>query len=251
MAKLIILGSSFSIPDLNHENAHLALEDNHDLVLIDCASNPLVRLRRAGLNPEKISDIILTHFHPDHVSGLPLLLMDMWLLGRQSVLTIHGLDHVLTRVEKMMELFDWSTWPDFFPVNFHRITEEEMSPVLEGEQWRIFASPVRHLIPNIAVRIDFLPSGKTVVYSSDTEPCYEVVRLASGAEVLLHEASGESQGHSSAAQAGHIAHQAKAKRLLLIHYPTGEYMDGSLISQAAKTFPGPVALAEDFMQLEF
>lgn len=251
MARLIVLGSSFSIPDLSHENAHLALESDHALVLIDCASNPLIRLRQAGLNLEKISDLILTHFHPDHVSGLPLLLMDLWLLGRKTALTIHGLDHTLTRVEKMMDLFAWSTWPGFFPVVFHWIAEEEMTPVLDGEKWRIFASPVRHLIPNIALRIEFLPSGKAVVYSSDTEPCREVVRLASEAEVLLHEASGESQGHSSAAQAGDVARQAKVKKLLLIHYPTGEFMNGSLLSQAAETFQGPIALAEDFMQLEF
>ncbi len=251
MANLIVLGSSFSIPDLSHENAHLALEGDHALVLIDCASNPLVRLPQAGLDLEKISDIILTHFHPDHVSGLPLLLMDLWLLGRKNTLIIHGLDHTLTRVEKMMDLFDWSTWPGFFPVVFHRIANEEMTPVLEGENWRIFASPVHHLIPNIALRIEFLPSGKAVVYSSDTEPCMEVIQLASEADVLLHEASGESQGHSSAAQAGDVARQAKVKKLLLIHYPTGEHMNGSLVSQAAETFPGAIALAEDFMRLEF
>lgn len=177
--------------------------------------------------------------------------MDMWLLGRQSPLTIHGLDHTLTRAEKMMGLFAWSTWPGFFPVEFNRVDEQEMSPVLEKDGWRITASPVRHLIPNIGLRIEFQPTGKTVVYSSDTEPCQQVVRLAQGADVLLHEATGESQGHSSAAQAGDIARQAKVKRLFLIHYPTGEFVNGSLIPQGEKTFQGPVSLAEDFMQLNF
>jgi ribonuclease Z len=106
------------------------------------------------------------------------------------------------------------------------------------------------MIPNIGLRIEFLQK-KVVAYSSDTEPCPAVIQLAQGAEVLIHEAAGNSPGHTSPAQAGEIAQEANVKSLYLIHYPAREARSESLIAEAASTFDGQVVLAEDFMKLEF
>ena len=57
-------------------------------------------------------------------------------------------------------------------------------------------------------------------YSSDTQPCDNMVELARGVDVLIHEATGEKMGHSSPEQAGEIAQRAGAGQLLLIHYPS-------------------------------
>lgn len=251
MPKLIVLGSSNAVADENHENTHMAVVGGGRFILIDCPGSPIARLRKAGLDPNQLSDLILTHFHPDHVSGVPLLLMDLWLLGRQAPLNIYGLDHTLERVEKNMDLYNWSRWPDFFPVNFTRLPEKEMSKVLENEEWRVFASPVQHLIPTIGLRIEFLEVAKSLAYSCDTEPCEQVVHLARGADLLLHEAAGPAQGHSGPLEAGRIARQAGAKRLFLVHYPTGEFDSASLVPAAAQAFNGPVALAQDFMEIQF
>ena len=70
-------------------------------------------------------------------------------------------------------------------------------------------------------------------------------------EIAPHEAAGPTRGHSSAAQAGDIARQAEVGTLYLIHYPTGQYEQGDLAADASRRFPGPVALATDFMTLEF
>src|SRR3990172_3377815 len=179
MPTLIILGSSFAIPDEKHENTHLAVIGNHEGLLIDCPGNPLVRLRQAGIDPDQITDLLLTHFHPDHVSGFPLLMMDLWLLGRERPLRIHGLAYTLDRVQENMELYNWGRWPNFFPLQFNHLEETEMVPVLENEAWRVFTSPVEHLNPNVGVRVEFSESGEVLVYSSDTQPCPQVVRLRS------------------------------------------------------------------------
>lgn len=251
MPKVIILGSSNAIPDEKHENCHFALVGDQRLVLIDCVNNPIVRFRKAGLEVENISDLVLTHFHPDHVSGVPLLLMDSWLLGRKKELRIHGLDYTLDRLETMMDLYGWDNWPGFFPIKMHRLPEQELSLVQENEEWRIFSSPVKHIIPNIGLRIEFPGSGKSFAYSGDTEPCDQVVELADQADVLVHEATGASWGHSDASQAGQIAERADAQSLYLIHYPNGRFKDKNLLARAAEEFSGPVKLAEDFMQFEF
>jgi ribonuclease Z len=214
-------------------------------------NNPIVRLQQAGLDLFQIKDLILTHFHPDHVSGVPALLMNSWLLGRREPLKVYGLAHTLDRLKKLMDAYDWESWPDFFQVDFHYISPAPMSLVLEDAEYRMLASPVHHLVPTIGLRIEMLQANQVLAYSCDTEPCQEVVDLASGADMLIHEATGKGVGHSSAEQAGSIAHQAEVDRLLLIHYPNRGFDPSPLVDRAKTSFPGRVNLAEDLMTIEF
>lgn len=251
MARVIILGSSNAVPTKDHENTHMVVVGEERMVLVDCVSNPVLRLEQAALDYNDLTDIVITHFHPDHVSGLPLLLMDMWLMGRKKPINIYGLHFTLDRVEDLMRSYYWAEWPRFFPVAFHRLPASELSPVLDCPDFKIFSSPVRHMIPTIGLRIEFGRRKKTMAYSCDTEPCEEVIHLSEGADVLIHEAAGASRGHSSAAQAGEVASRAEVGSLYLIHYATGRFGAGDLVEQAHETYPGNVALATDFMTLEF
>lgn len=251
MPKLIILGTSNAVPSEDHENTHMVLVGEEHNVLIDCASSPILRLERAGVNPNDLTDLILTHFHPDHVSGVPLLLMDMWLMGRRGPLSIHGLDHALDRLKQLMAAFDWSNWPSFFTVNFNSLSEKEMTQVMDCHEWRLFSSPVCHLVPTIGLRVEFPISDRVLAYSSDTEPCPQVIRLADNADALIHESTGEAAGHSSAAQAGQVAAEAQVRSLLLIHYNARQIVPEKLLADAKKNFGGDVKLARDFMELVF
>ncbi|GAB4492079.1 MAG: MBL fold metallo-hydrolase [Anaerolineales bacterium] len=251
MVELVILGASNAVSTPESENTHLAICAGEQITLVDCGSNPLARLERAGLDFDAVSDLILTHFHPDHVGGLPLFLMDMWLMGRKAPLVIHGLSYTLDRAEQMMALFGWEEWPNFFPVEFHRVSEQEMSLLLERPELRIFSSPVEHLLPNIGLRFEFKREKKSAAYSCDTEPCPAVIRLAQGVDALLHESSGPFRGHTTAAQAGEVAAEAGAKALYLVHHPTGRFLQTDLVQEARQTFFGPVTLAEDMMRIQF
>ncbi len=251
MPKVIILGASDAIPTLESDNTHLAVVGDQRMVLVDTGSNPILRLEKAGLDFNDLTDVILTHFHPDHVSGLPLLLMNMWLLGRTRPLNIHGLPHTLDRTEDLMGFYGWAEWPRFFPVSFHRLPLTELALLLESPDFNILSSPVHHLVPTIGLRIEFNHSARVLAYSSDTEPCEQVVQLAAGADVLIHEAAGASPGHSSAAQAGEIAARAEARALYLIHYPTGRFASGDPVAHARTRFQGEIALAVDFLTLDF
>jgi ribonuclease Z len=166
-------------------------------------------------------------------------------------LNIYGLHHTLDRIEDLMGFYSWENWPNFFPVVFHRLPQEEMTAVLENDEFRIIASPVRHMVPTIGLRLENVQSRKSVAYSCDTEPCEQVVRLANRVDFLIHEATGTGVGHSSAAQAGEIASEAGVNGLYLIHYQTRGVDTQGLIAEAQSKYDGKVALAEDFMQLEF
>ncbi len=249
MVKVIILGSASSIPDVNHGNTHLAISNHNRFIQIDCGGNPIVRLSRAGLDFNQLTDLFLTHFHPDHVSGVPLLLMGMWLLGRQAPLRIYGLQSTVERVEKVMDLFGWKDWPNFFQVTFRALPAKNMVLAMDDE-FRVYTSPVRHLIPTMGVRVEVIENGKILAYSCDTSPCSSVNELASGADILIHEATGETLGHSSAFQAGEAAQKARAKSLYLIHYNVDPNIYRKLTAEAQQVYDGPVYLAEDFLEID-
>jgi len=97
------------------------------------------------------------------------------------------------------------------------------------------------------------PKKTAVVYSSDTEPCEAVVRLARGAQTLIHEATfperdrGKFGAHSTAADAGRIAAQAGVERLILTHIDALYHEElPELLAEARRQFGGTVEIAEEF-----
>lgn len=251
MAKLIFLGTSAAVADAKHENTHLAVVTERKLLLIDCPGNAVVRLQQVGINPtSRLTDLLLTHFHPDHISGFPLLLQTLWLMGRTTPLHIHGFEFTLRQSQRLLKLFDWETWSEMFPVIFHEIPEQEMYMALDSAELRLYTSPMSHYVPTLGARIELPVSQHSVAFSSDTRPCPEMLRLAYEVDFLIHEATGEHFGHTSAAQAGEIARQARAKSLILIHYPVWQSDPILLKAEAMATFGAEVRLAEDYQILD-
>ena len=252
MAKVIALGTSAAVPDEAHASTHLAVEGPHGFFIIDCGDcRPILRFQRAGLDLDRFLGLLLTHFHPDHVSGVPILLMNTWLLGRKRPLPIYGSQDVIDRFNTMMDLFRRDEWPGFFELPCHLVAEEVGAQVLENEDFVITAAPVQHLVPTLGFRIESKQTGGVLAYSSDTAPCDTVVELARGADVLIHEAAEPTLGHSSAEQAGEIARRAGAKRLVLIHYRPASHKYERWLEEATAAFGGPVVLAQDLDAYEF
>lgn len=252
MAKLIFLGTASAVAIEGHENTFMVIQGEQSSILVDCASNPILKLRKAGIHFDDLSDLVITHFHADHVSGLPNLLMDMWILGRKKEFRIYGSQHTISRAEKMMALFDWDEWQNIYPISFHTLPAEELTLVLENQEFRIHSSPGDHLIPTLGLRIESIKNKFATAYSCDTNPHPNIVRLAAGADVLIHEAAGPYEGHSTPAQAGEIATQAKVGKLYLIHYSIyGDKTAESITAEAKKTFSNEAILAEDFMEIVF
>ena len=104
---------------------------------------------------------------------------------------------------------------------------------------------------------DPLRRGRRIVYSGDTRPTEELVELARGADVLIHEATfidelkdrAAEDGHSTAAEAAETAREAGVKTLVLTHVSSRYPDPGVLLGEAKKVF-GDVVVAEDLMELE-
>jgi len=99
--------------------------------------------------------------------------------------------------------------------------------------------------------------GRKIVYSGDTRPIESLLRLAEGADLLIHEATFDDElldkavedGHSTPSQAAETAKKAKVKKLILTHLSSRYKNTQSLLEQARKIFSN-VTIAEDFMEIE-
>lgn len=98
--------------------------------------------------------------------------------------------------------------------------------------------------------------GLKVVYTGDTKPCQNVVKIAKDADLLIHDATfmeeDEGKAHADVKQAAKAAKDAGVKRLILTHlsrrYSTQEEID-EMGEKARKIFPNSV-VAEDFMKVQ-
>lgn len=255
MAQVILLGTGAALSDAVRENTFLAVQAESGSILVDAAGSPLQHLLRAGVPLDSLTHLILTHHHPDHIYGLSVLLLDLWLAGRKKVLHIYGLTETLRAARAMMHAFEWEKWRlhGFFPVEFHRVPKKNNQPVFATPDLVVTASPTKHLLPTIALRFTSASSGKSLVYTSDTMVCDSVVELACDANILLHEATtvdSPSFGHSSARQAGEQAARARVKELVLVHLPPDTPPE-ELRAAAEAGFSGKVIVARDMMRIKF
>ncbi len=251
MATLTFLGSSAAVPSVGHDNTYLVIEGEQSTVLIDCAGSPLLKLQLAGIEPTQLEYLIFTHRHPDHMYGFPILMLGLWLLGQRRPLRVLAEPETLQTAQSLLQLFRPEEWPGFVAPLYHPVHLNGESMVLDLPDLLVTACPTRHIIPSMALRFVDKATGHVMVYSSDTSPCDSLVRLARGADVLIHESAGEFSGHSSATQAGIAAARAGVAKLYLIHYPTLGANLNTWLAEAQKEFAGPVELARDFGALEF
>ena len=231
---LHFLGTGAAVSDPHRTTTMLALEAAGRLVAVDCGGDLVQRLLLAGLDPAALDLLVLTHEHPDHIGGFPLVLEKLWLLGRRTPVRVAGPARALDVARRLFDQFDTSRWDGLPERDYHEVPLEENAEVWTADGLRITASPVTHPVPTVGLRVE--AGGKTVAYSCDTAPDPAVTRLARGADALVHEATGHQPGvHASAEEAAQIAADAGAGRLFLVHLPPGLSDDD--LREARSVFP--------------
>lgn len=99
--------------------------------------------------------------------------------------------------------------------------------------------------------------GRRIVYTGDTRPSKNLVRLAADADVLIHDATlddelaerAKEDGHSTPSEAARTAKEAKVKQLVLMHI-SARYNDPSLLLRQARKLFKNVVVAEDFLKID-
>jgi ribonuclease Z len=251
-------GTSGAIPSSSRDNTALAFYSEAEAVLVDASGSPYQKILKAGLDPMRVSSLIVTHRHVDHVYGLPSLAHNMGLAGRRTALHVYALAETLLVLRGFLDLFPLEEKMPY-RIDLHTLPPTEGHEVLRAKGFRILSTPVRHGAPNVGLRVEWDSSQErgAVVYSSDTSPCPSLVALARSADVLIHEATflhtdaarAAADGHTTGYQAGEVARQAEVRRLFLCHF-SAEIQDRleELRQEALRAYVGPVELPEEFRE---
>jgi ribonuclease Z len=218
---LYLLGTGAAVSDPHRTTTMLAVEEAGRLVLVDCGGDAVQRLLALGLDPAALDAVVLTHEHPDHISGFPLLVLKLWLLGRRDPIPVYGPAPTLAVARTVFAAYATDGWTGLPDRRWHEVVLEVGAPVLQNDALAVTAAPVVHPVPTIGLRFEGT-SGTVLAYSCDTAKCEAVVHLGRGADLLVHEATGSEPGvHSSPEEAAETAAEAGADRLLLVHLPPG------------------------------
>src|SRR5919206_2698178 len=87
---VVFLGTSASAPTAQRGPAAVLVRRGGERLLFDCGEGTQRQLQRSVVGLPDIEEIFLTHFHADHVLGLPGMLKTFALRGRDRPLTVYG-----------------------------------------------------------------------------------------------------------------------------------------------------------------
>ena len=155
MLKATLLGTGGMMPLPERALASAMLEANGRRLLIDCGEGTQVRIRACGLGFKAIDGILLTHFHGDHVVGLPGLLLSMANSGREAPLLIAGpagLRHVVECLRVVAPGLP-------FDIDYCEI-DPDAPEGFDCAGFRITPFPLLHGMPCLGYRITLPRAGK-------------------------------------------------------------------------------------------
>ncbi len=241
---LTVLGCSGSVPGPESPASGYLVRAGGTTVVLDLGNGTFGALQRY-LDPFDLDGLILSHLHPAPCADVSALTGSRRYHPRRpprDPLALYGPSEIAQRLAAAyapsaheLSVTDLSDVYDFRPFG---------DPFQIGEL-EVRAAPVEHLCEAYALRISH--AGWTLVYSGDTGPCPQLVELATGADVLLAEASWPDRPdnprgvHLSGRDAGEAAAAAGVGRLLITHVPPWTDAE-QVLTEAKAAFAGPTEL---------
>jgi len=250
---ITFLGTAGAIPTSNRSHTSLWVECDKTAILIDCSGDVIQKIKKYHLSEDLLDHVIITHGHIDHTYALPALLEALRLQGRTKPLHIYICESAFKKQYQILELCNLLHREDGFSIIFHTVPLIENYHLISDIDMDCFTYPVKHLIPNVAIR--FTEGFKSLTYSSDTEPFDEFADFAMNSDVLIHEClvakwfSETLTGHSRTDQVGKIAQKAKAKTLYPVHFsPKVDENLQRFQEEIAQEYSGKIVVPYDGLQ---
>jgi ribonuclease BN (tRNA processing enzyme) len=235
---LTILGSGGWFPAHGRQTASALLRTDHRAIMIDAGTGVGTLIER----PELLDgvdglDILLTHFHLDHVAGLAALPA----IGLCPTTTVWGPGKLLYG-SPTAKVLDRLTHEPVHPVPFEEQDVEVRDLPADEVELAGMRTAIRrqdrHSAPSLAFRFD-----DQLAWITDTAYDPDSASFAHGCELVAHEAwftpadPRNADIHSSATQAAQVANDADAERLLLIHLPPFHRNIDQLVTDARALHP--------------
>jgi len=253
MARVEILGSASGIPTEKRFNASIYLELDEASLIFDCGEPCSASLIRKNIDYNDIDSIFISHFHCDHVSGLPQLLQAMYLTSREKPLNLFVPCEGIERLRKYFELV--YLVEDVLPFSM------DIKGIKEGTVWEnsrvkisafrnghlnSFVSKVGKKFPdNLGESYCFLLETDKIKigYSGDIAKIDELDRFAEDLDLLILELA-----HIKPEE---VFEHINVKKLVFTHIrPDFENREGEIL-EIGKKYMGDVIVAQDGTRIEF
>jgi ribonuclease BN (tRNA processing enzyme) len=247
--------------------------------VVDCGYGVARQLVMADVPLVSLRHVFLTHHHSDHNADYGNLVFLSWAAGLKTRVDTYG----PPPIEKMTKLF-WEL--NDYDVNIRIADEHRVPPVplvtvhefdkdrlvMQDENVKVTAALVNHppVVPAFAYRFD--TADRSIVISGDTTPCENLIKLAQGADVLVHEVIHKPSlaklvarvpnadrllehivaSHTTHEDVGKVPKAAGVKTLVLSHIVPADdasVTDEIWIAGVRPHFDGKVIVGRDLMEL--
>jgi ribonuclease BN (tRNA processing enzyme) len=252
---------------------------NNVAYVVDCGDGVAIQLARAGIPLPTLRNIFITHQHSDHNADYGNLLLLAWASGLKTRVDAWGPPPLIrmTRLFFEMNAYDIKTriadegrTPLAPLAHAHELTQD--GTVMQDENVTVKCALVDHppVKPAFAYRFD--SRDRSIVISGDTKRSDALIRLAQGADVLVHEAlylpavdrlvartpsattlkKSIISHHTSVEDVGWVAEKAGVKTLALSHLVPAddpEVTEQMWIDAARSAFKGQIVVGKDLMEI--
>jgi ribonuclease BN (tRNA processing enzyme) len=247
--------------------------------VVDCGYGTTAQLLAAGVPLSRLRRVFITHHHSDHNLEHGALLYNAWASGLSAAVDLYGPPGLAAMVEAFFESmrFDIQTRirdegrTDLRTlVAVHEFSSDGVihrDPAVTVTAARVRHPPIEH-----AYALRFDAPARSVVVSGDTAYSPELVALAKGADVLVHEAmylpalddllrrnpdakrlrAHLLASHTTTEEVGRVAAEAKVETVVLSHLVPGDdasITDAQWAEGVRKHFKGRVVVGQDLMEV--
>ena len=252
--KLVILGSGTSVPHADRASAAHWLETAGGTVLLDVSADAAHRMAQERLDWPNLDAIWVSHFHLDHLGGLPAFLFgSKWapqMQTRTKPLRIFGGAGLKQIIETISNAYKRPLLEQRFPIEIVEVQAGAKFEILPGAVAQTLSTP--HTDESLALRLTG-DDSKSFVYTSDTGFSEDLVPFARGADLLLMECSFRRnkpvQKHLELADAMQIARKCNPAKVVLTHLYS-EWDGVDLEAEARALWSGETIAAFDGLRLE-
>ena len=159
--QIIFLGTSCGVPTKERNHSSIFLSYANEGILFDCGEGTQRQLKIAGIKPSKITKIIISHWHGDHILGIPGLIQTLGLTEYDKTLKIYGPEKTK---EHMKNLFKTYVLEHKIDLEIHNIKKTKF---IDTKDFYIEAYPIKHQIKTLGFR--FIEKNKRKINLAKTK----------------------------------------------------------------------------------
>lgn len=250
MIKITFLGTSSMLPTLERNHTSIFIKYKNHGILVDCGEGTQRQLRKAKISPSRITKLLITHWHGDHVLGIPGLIQNLNANNYKKTLEIYGPRGTKKYLKNLLS-----------GISFQNRVKSKIKEISSGifykdKDFLLSSYPLKHIIPclgytfqesnKLKINLDYLKNfgltqhpllgklqqGKDIIFKGkkilaekatipkpgrkisivlDTAPCKNAIKLAKNSNILITEATWTSELKAHVEKRKHLTSELAAK----------------------------------------